>query len=138
MQPTVVVCLVVMNKKLEILLGKRRVPPPEDGLYGFPGGKLEFGEMLEQACRRELFDETDLVMFRGGTFLGYIEAVIPDVGHFIEMFYIVDNYTRKVVNKESEKCYGWEWFPLDNLPKEQTVGLKKFEQQLLPWLKRML
>ena len=49
--------IAVLVRDDEILLVSRK-NPPDVGLWGFPGGKMEFGESLEQAAVRELFEET--------------------------------------------------------------------------------
>lgn len=36
----------------------RRGRPPNAGAWGFPGGKIEFGETLRAAAERETFEET--------------------------------------------------------------------------------
>ena len=43
----------------EVLLVKRKFAPSR-GLYAFPGGRVEKGESLEAAARRELREETGL------------------------------------------------------------------------------
>jgi 8-oxo-dGTP diphosphatase len=39
----------------------RRANPPDVGLWGFPGGKIELGERLDQTAVRELYEETGVV-----------------------------------------------------------------------------
>ncbi|APZ51180.1 NUDIX hydrolase [Salipiger abyssi] len=49
--------LAVVLRGPDILL-VRRANPPDAGLWGFPGGKIESGESLQQAALRELKEET--------------------------------------------------------------------------------
>lgn len=51
--------LAVVLRGEEILL-VRRANPPDAGLWGFPGGKIEAGESLAEAAVRELSEETGL------------------------------------------------------------------------------
>lgn len=54
--PAVSVALVRGDRVLLVERGRA----PSQGLYAFPGGKVEPGETLEQAARRELAEETTL------------------------------------------------------------------------------
>lgn len=48
-----------------ILLAQRRYPPEVAGLWELPGGKVEDGEDLAAALRRELLEELDVLVEPG-------------------------------------------------------------------------
>jgi 8-oxo-dGTP diphosphatase len=58
-KPTLPAVSVAMRRQDRMLLVKRGRAPSR-GLYAFPGGRVEAGETLEAAARRELFEETRL------------------------------------------------------------------------------
>lgn len=55
-RPVVAVLAVVLRDNAVLLV--QRANPPDAGLWGFPGGKIEFGEPLLAAAARELAEET--------------------------------------------------------------------------------
>ncbi len=55
-RPVVAVLAVVIRDDQVLLV--QRANPPDAGLWGFPGGKVEFGETLLAAAARELHEET--------------------------------------------------------------------------------
>ena len=57
--PTVGVGAVIWNARGEVLLIKRAHPPRQDE-WSIPGGKVEAGEKLQDAIKREVREETGL------------------------------------------------------------------------------
>lgn len=55
-RPVAATIAVVVRGDETILV--RRANPPDAGLWGFPGGKIEFGEPVARAAVRELREET--------------------------------------------------------------------------------
>lgn len=55
-RPVPAVLAVVVHAGQVLLV--QRANPPDAGLWGFPGGKVEYGETLLQAAERELLEET--------------------------------------------------------------------------------
>jgi 8-oxo-dGTP diphosphatase len=55
--PALTVDCVVVDARGWVLL-VRRAHPPFKGRYALPGGFVEIGETVEEACRRELREET--------------------------------------------------------------------------------
>ena len=55
--PALAADCVAFDAKGRVLLVRRKFPPFK-GRYALPGGFVEFGETVEDACRRELMEET--------------------------------------------------------------------------------
>lgn len=68
--PAVSVALVRAGKVLLVKRGR----PPVKGVYAFPGGRVEAGEGWEDAARRELHEETGLLVEE----LRFIEDVLTE------------------------------------------------------------
>ncbi|MEN7538812.1 NUDIX domain-containing protein, partial [Aurantiacibacter flavus] len=56
-QRPIAATIAVVLREGQVLL-VRRANPPDAGRWGFPGGKIETGETIEQAAIRELYEET--------------------------------------------------------------------------------
>lgn len=73
------------------LLVVRRAVSPGIGLYSFPGGRVEFGESLNEALSREVREETALDIAIAGL-AGFREAILPGTdaappAHFVIMVF---------------------------------------------------
>jgi ADP-ribose pyrophosphatase YjhB (NUDIX family) len=77
-EPPVVACVgAVVQDAAGRLLLIRRGHAPHAGLWSVPGGRVEDGETLEQAVRREVLEETGLRV-RPGAVVGRVR--IPGTG----------------------------------------------------------
>lgn len=86
---TVAVAAVIWNATGQVLL-IRRTKPPRSGQWSLPGGRVERGEPLETALRREIREETGLeIRVLGLAGVAEIVDASPDggVGHYVLIDY---------------------------------------------------
>ncbi len=110
--------VIIKNKDNEVLLQKRTHPK---GKWGFPGGLMELGESTVETAKREVFEETNLVVddlmligvYSGKDYL--CKALNGDEWYVVVVAYSTENYNGelRVNDDESESL---EWFSVDNIP----------------------
>lgn len=84
--PVPAVIAVVVHEGRALLV--RRANPPDAGLWGFPGGKIEFGETVADAAVRELFEETGVRGEAQGV-LTTLDILVPSDEGGIQQHYIL-------------------------------------------------
>ncbi len=113
-----VAAVIAVTWRGEEVLLVRRHNPPNAGLWGFPGGKVEFGEPILVAAERELLEETgvrgearaafdavDVIGERGGHVPGY---------HYLLVAVLVDwRSGEPVADDDVDEA---AWFRWDALP----------------------
>jgi 8-oxo-dGTP diphosphatase len=112
MRPTTVDAVII--KKSRILLVKRRFEPYK-GFWVVPGGFVEEGETVEQAARREAFEETGLKV-KLVKFVGVYSDPKRDTKRgTIAVAFIAKPLSGKIGGDSEVEDV--RWFRLDELPK---------------------
>jgi len=112
---------VIKDKAGNILISLRHDKAHQGGLWEFPGGKVEVGESVEQALKRELKEELDILVDK-------ISPLIQIKHHYTDINVLLDVWTVTEFSGEAKGCEGQEitWvrqeelsdysFPEANLP----------------------
>jgi len=124
---------VIIYKDKKILMQQRK----DNKCWGYHGGHVELGEIVEETAKRELLEETGLTALSlelFGVFSGpELHHIYPDGNevYIIDVVYLCDNFTGTLKKQESE-VLALKWFDIDKIPANLSPpikpALKKFIQ----------
>jgi 8-oxo-dGTP diphosphatase len=96
------------------VLMARRMSDQRPGWYGWIGGKLEFGETLQQCARREAREEAGIEITN--LRLLCISSIIVEDQHWIDVEFLADIVAGEPHAAAPDELTEWAWYPLDQLP----------------------
>jgi 8-oxo-dGTP diphosphatase len=120
--------LVILKYNNKVLLGKRK-GSHGNGEWSFPGGHLEINESIEECAKREVFEETGIVIKNDSISKDEYtnDIFIRENKHYITIYqtYNIDEF---VIPKliEPDKCFEWGWFDINNLPEPLFLCVKNY------------
>jgi len=119
---------VVIHRDGCILLGER-IGSHGSHTWATPGGHLELGESIEECAKREVLEETGLVV-ESFTKLGFTNDIFEQEGkHYVTLFVLTECTQGAPQVTEPNKCLQWKWCSLDDLPQPLFLPLENFLNQ---------
>jgi len=113
---------IILLKGNKVLLGKRNDDPEKadtelhtEGMWTCPGGKLDFGEKLEEGAKREVLEETGMKA-NSLKLISVTNEIVSDA-HFVTLGFLCEDFEGEPKLMEPDEIVEWKWFPLDELPK---------------------
>ncbi|MEA4824737.1 MAG: GNAT family N-acetyltransferase [Clostridiaceae bacterium] len=129
--------VILINENNEILLQKRR----DNGCWGYHGGSVELDEVVEDAAKRELFEETgltadklDLFGVFSGADMHYVYPNGDEVSN-VDIVYICRDYHGEIIRQKSE-VDELKFFKSDLLPENLSPPIKPVLKKYVESLKK--
>ena len=134
---TVGLCCLILNEKNQLLLEKRT----DNGLYCIPGGSLDFDETVIEGVKREVKEETGILLKEVSLFMiqsgNKMQLSYPngDVTDYMDLCFIarVDSTDIDLNKEHDDESSLIAFYDLDKLPKEEELlrGTKAMLDKLL-------
>ncbi len=106
---------VLVLREGRVLLGLRQGSHGA-GTWAPPGGHLEFGEDVDDCARREVAEETGLVIeaVKSGPYVS--DVFEAERRHYVTLFVVASHASGEPERLEPGACLRWAWFAWDALP----------------------
>ncbi|PQJ43244.1 ADP-ribose pyrophosphatase [Vibrio campbellii] len=105
-----------------ILLGKR-IGSHGANTWATPGGHLELGESIEDCAKREVLEETGLIVDSIEKFTFTNDIFEKEGKHYVTLFVVASSASGEPQVTEPDKCKQWKWCRPDNLPEPLFLPL---------------
>jgi ADP-ribose pyrophosphatase YjhB (NUDIX family) len=112
---------VILKREGKILLGLRHPDPDKadsafrsSGEWCLPGGKLEWGELLEDGAVREVKEETGIMIHSPKVIS--VHNCKNEHAHFMTVGLLAHEWEGEAKVMEPDEITEWQWFDLNNLP----------------------
>ena len=122
----------IIDETLVLLI--RRGNEPFKNKWALPGGFIEMEELLEEACKRELLEETGIKLEKMTQFKTYDE-VDRDPRHRTISVVFTAELDNRVEAEGGDDAVQADWFPLHNLP-ELAFDHEKILKDFSIWLEK--
>lgn len=119
------------NGKYSVLLIQRGLEPFKNK-WALPGGFVDIDELLEAACKRELFEETGVHAENLKQFKTF-DAIDRDPRHRTISVVFSAEFPQKVNAKGGDDAAAAKWFAINNLP-EMAFDHKKILKEFFDLL----
>lgn len=118
-RPKIGIGVIIQNEEGHILIGKRM--GSHAPYYSIPGGHLELGETFEEAAKKEVFEETGLIIANPRVICvtNNLRTFKQEGKHYISVTLWTDTYKGTPELKEPTKCESWGWYEPKILPQTQ-------------------
>jgi 8-oxo-dGTP diphosphatase len=128
------------DDNLEILMCRRKETGYGQGEYALPGGKQKPGESLEECARRELFEETNLKLYKSRPVSVYIKKDPSNRGKdVISVGVLAEEWGGELALMEPRNHEEWIWCSLSNMPapifEPARIAIDHYRQNKFPSLR---
>ncbi len=122
----------VMIKRGTLCLFMKRKGKHGDGQWSFPGGKLDFGETIEECAIREVKEEIGIDI-TDPKFVYLTNDLFPDHDlHFITVLMECDYLGGEILNLEKDKCSDIVWSRIEDVSRgSMFLPLRKYYDLIL-------
>ncbi len=109
-----VVALALIDENQKILMQIRPLGKSMAGLWEFPGGKVEKGELPEDALVREINEELNISISAQNLTPTCFASEPLGEKNLLLLLYTADKWEGDIIAKEDQK---FDWFDLDSISK---------------------